>query len=1082
MSDPSYVPVFYDDGGQTLRRGNSAVFVFRGDTLPEDSDYQLFVAGETALHYLWKNEPDYPLQYRKPEDALDSVHAWKAPYCVDLSNRKPSDNRADYRKLLYKKVFWPPSHSYVGYTPRDTPWKFGLSAAAKDLRIHPNGYIRMSVEVRLGTDIHRTEGSPDQSAVLDIPGGTYSWQRLSMPLEIPADKTASVGVFIEGYGYEGELYIESPVLESVEGYNFLPELMPSTPGCEKYEWTAMNLSRKEWPELRVALNGTLIHEGEVFERCHRRSEWTVDLGGADILAGENKLTFTVLSDYRSDYRDALPYSIYELGIISVPGGDVQIAAYPESAVSGDIAPVLIRTKKPGIQVSLDCDPGLTAEGSLSFPKPGLQVIPLRCGKPAVNAAFRICGPGGPVLSGTIRRIVERKPDGVVTGTGDMLYVNQNDRDFADFFTWYCASHIGNLLTIRPAYRWSGSRVLNPDAWKLLVPLLNQMGMRYAHMLDGRELPGISANPNAALLEGPGFLGRQLHERDGAQFYWGKQYAETENMAAEQHYDLEQRFFREQPENTYSQYSSINYASVQGRLWHYRRPDIPQDMEAAAAYSLDRLARGRYDATRHTGPSVMFKYFYQAGFEWTGAETMYTSMEPQMAFLRGAARGYNKTSIGVHHAVQWASSPHDTEERFRRYRLALYVSYIQGATEINTEEGLWHMEQWYSYHNRFGKACRGHLKQQQDFYRWVSTHSRTGSFHAPIAFLHGRLDGWHGFGANMPWGLFDIQDCDAEKSWDLLRFFYPLSRPGDTLYIPDCPVKAVGYYTGTPRGNIDALPVEADLSRFREYKVLSFLGYNRAEKEDLDRLWAYVSGGGTLVMGWPHLAVTTDRRELEQYRHHYLSHALTDYLGGTPDFTEAETPQGPLHAFAGISPAGETLEKTADGIPLIQRYSIGGGALYFINVREYPAAAAARPLYEKVLTRLSDERIRDEPCFIRCGNDVQFSIYDQDDGSRHLYVLAVDWYNEPDTPRRADLLIGGSAYELRLPFGVLLKIVVSAQAGAWALSEDGEVLSVTEDGFSAQGMGIVDFQYASGGILKTKRLDFTQEPVQHIRMG
>ena len=204
------------------------------------------------------------------------------------------------------------------------------------------------------------------------------------------------------------------------------------------------------------------------------------------------------------------------------------------------------------------------------------------------------------------------------------------------------------------------------------------------------------------------------------------------------------------------------------------------MEFAYNECLERINSQRFGVKRHTGPAATFKYMLEGGYEWVGAETMYGTMEPLMSFLRGATLDRNITSLGVHHALQWSSSPEDAPEHVRRYRLALYVSYMQGATEINSEEGLFHLEEYYSNFNRFSKACIEHKEQQKDFYRYVSTHTRRGKFYTPLAIIHGRYDGWHGFGRNSTWGWQGITDTDAEKSWDMLSEFYPESNLGDSL--------------------------------------------------------------------------------------------------------------------------------------------------------------------------------------------------------------------------------------------------------------------------------------------------------------
>lgn len=451
----------------------------------------------------------------------------------------------------------------------------------------------------------------------------------------------------------------------------------------------------------------------------------------------------------------------------------------------------------------------------------------------------------------------------------------------------------------------------------------------------------------------------------------------------------------------------------------------------------------------------------------------------MAFLRGAARSTGQPSIGVHHAVQWSSSPHDTPARYRRYRLALYVSWMQGATEINTEEGLWRIEEYYSYFHRFTEACRNHLKQQQDFYRFVASHQRTGTFHAPMALLHGRYDGWHAFGPNQPWGLYEVKDCDAEKSWDLLRVFYPQSKPGAALYVHGCPEKAVGYHTGTPRGNIDVLPVEGEGSLFENKASLAFMGYNCAQAEDLDKLMDYVRAGGTLLLGWAHLSTTTQRAQVEAYDHQYIDHPLAALLGGAPQFRQDTAHGQPIWVNTKV-PAAAVVQATSDsGMPLLVRVPHGQGSVVLLNAREYPAHPGVRPVYEQALEQLSDQALARQPARVICGDDVQYTVFEQPDGSHHLYVLAVDWFRAPEAPRNATLILGGHQHPFTLPFGVMLKIVAQGQLAAWADSEEADVLALSDKGITVQGTGKATIRMIRDGRAIQKVVDFAQAPVQEI---
>ena len=130
--------------------------------------------------------------------------------------------------------------------------------------------------------------------------------------------------------------------------------------------------------------------------------------------------------------------------------------------------------------------------------------------------------------------------------------------------------------------------------------------------------------------------------------------------------------------------------------------------------------------------------------------------------------------------------------------------------------------------------------QRIFNRYLSTHSRTGRFYTPTALLHGRYDGWNGFNQPYLWGMANLPVGEAEKSWKLLKLFYPLNHVvqtgmAKTGYIPEDNDQPFGCYSGTPRGNVDVIPVENGL--FPEYKLLCFAGYNAAEPQDLDTVYA-----------------------------------------------------------------------------------------------------------------------------------------------------------------------------------------------------------------------------------------------------
>jgi hypothetical protein len=267
---------------------------------------------------------------------------------------------------------------------------------------------------------------------------------------------------------------------------------------------------------------------------------------------------------------------------------------------------------------------------------GLNALHLVCDTPANGLSFTL---NGETL--TIPRCVEREPDGVLTGTGDLLYIPVQSECFKNYLKWYLSAHVGNMLTIRPSYRWNGTRVMNAPLYRETASFLDAMGMHYAHMLDGRELPGCNLNPTVAELDTPHFLGRQKHELDGQFAYWGEREV-TGNLSEQMFYDLYLRMDRIYSERMHHRYIPENVHYTAGRQLIFRSPMYPDTMKEASEQFVQRLRASRNGDSRHTGPSTLFKYFYQAGYTWVGAELMYSTTELTIAALRGANLVYRSS--------------------------------------------------------------------------------------------------------------------------------------------------------------------------------------------------------------------------------------------------------------------------------------------------------------------------------------------------------------------------------------------------------------------------------------------------------
>lgn len=1055
------------DNDICLRTGKSYTHQFE----IEDANAadRIFFTGEVGVFYGWKTEPDYKYLYRRLDDSLSSTEANRAQYALDMS----ADN-FNYPKIAHKKIVWWPRFYGGGLN-----WEFGLSAKAEELKICEGGYLHFLIEVRFlknGVDKRIAYTEPDVTAKIDIPEGSYDWQDLMIPVEFQAGQVANVCVYLEGKNYSGRVFCELPFLRTTGGgANLLADFTTFTEKKPEFNWIGVNLSKKETPSFKIELNGVTIHDGEIFERCHRYSEWEVTIPEGVAKKGLNTITFT----HTSDYRDAPPYNLHEIGLVSVRR-DTLISC-PEVVSAGEPFAVLVKTKKDNVEYKLENAPEcVRAVSPLVCGEAGLNVLHLVCDKPQNDISFTLACDDIKAEC-HISRCVIREDDGVCTGTGDAVYINQNDTDFENYLSWYVSNNIGNLITFRPTYRWSGSKAADGRLWRKTADLLDELGMKYVHMLDGREHQGGDANPTYAEMDSKHFQGRQTHELDGQFVYWGMGGTadSTNNVNEQMFYDLFVRMFMKDPRRTNMRFTPDTYKAAAGKLEICRDYSVKRDMEAMSNFVVNGLAACRYDSTRHTGPATLFKYFYQAGYSWTGAELMYGTTEVTNSVLRGAAKVYGGKK-GAHLATQWSTTPHDTVEHAKRYRLALYTSYMEDLDDINTEEGLWRMEEYFADHNRHGIACLSHLKQHQDFYKYLATHTRSGRFYTPVSFLHGRYDGWKLFGAkNSTWGRLDCPYTDAENAWDMLDAFYPQSKTG-AIYRHGCPKdKPIGHYSGTPKGSIDVIPIEA--KDYSEYPLLCAIGYNKALDEDMDKLSAYVSGGGKLFIGLPQLSVTTFRADIEHYNLTYTEHPFAKLIAPDISFVEDTYEGKTVHVCPSVPEDAAVLTATDGGNALIYELCVGQGRITVLNTLEYAGNPAIYGVVKNTLAALGAEQFDSESVWAEGDDAVQFTAYKQENGDMHFYFLSTDWYNADEPDHTAHLRVGAHKYDLDISFGRMIKAVVSGDVAAWFDCEECDVLEIVDGTVKTQGCGKAILYIAKDGERCEVEVDFTDASVVEVKI-
>lgn len=1036
-----------------IKAGSHLAFTFHTDFLNADADqchFKLRLRGRNGLPAAWLYEGGIPYLYRDIDDSLsDETHHSRF-------SLKIKANGENFPRRAYYKLLCPPAINSQFDVPDsgDADWNFHCLVKTEGFTVAPQGRAEIRFERYLqkeGRDIRDISGAPDETIVIPLPEGTQDWTSLSKKIYID-DATACILITIAVEHADGTIWLEDPSLRNSLAFSVIPDFDLTNHYHPFLNWMGENLSQREWATLQAVVNGTKIAPQDLFQRCHCGSENELTIPDGLIKNGENRLELHNVSDYFHPE----PYVLSRAELLWETIKPVRIISAPEYPVKNRDFAVLIQTEQPNTLVSVTADEGILTPGEVFCREAGLHVLTLSALEQGYHLNLEVSAQGQSD-SAVIERIVERADDHVITGTGDSIYIPQEIPDMEEFLCWYTSNHLGNLITYRPVYRWSGSRMLNPDTWKRLVSLLNQLKLSYCHIVDGRELPGLNANPTLELMDGEYFIGNQGHERDGAFYYWGQRGSTDNDTFFEEIWDR----ILVHPDFHYR----VPMDYTKERVYYCFNPVKPKNMQEAAEQFIRQFGIALKGIKRHTGPSTLFKYWFQAGLQVGGAELMYGPQEVVLSALRGASFAYNRKEFAAHLAVQWSTTPHDTPSRYRRYRLALFVSYLQGCHTINTEEGLYRIEENSAQLDRFSEACMRHADVQRDFLRFVETHSRRGKLISPVALLHGRYDAWVCFTRRNAWSHEgeEWKFNTPEESWDLINVFYPDSVL-NAIYRHPCPDSPQGYYSRTPYGTVDILPVEADLEKYQQYPAMAFLGFNTADEGQLSKLVSYVTEGGKLLLGWCHLFTDTDR---------------ADAIWGTPHPLEASSLLGAsLNGFMetedgltlGDLTLGDdvTVLEEKNGVPFLLKRTLGRGTIYFVNAREYPASPAVRPTYEKILAEFGQDAVREnsEKGWMSGFDTVETAVYDREDGHRIIYAINTDWWSADRTEAQTSLLLGENSYPTEIPRDKITVVTISDGIAAVTSDMETDVLEIqtNSDGFSVhlQGGDVSDFRiYAPG---------------------
>ena len=119
-----------DLSDEIIRKGETASYSFDGEGLNLGDHHRLYFTCEDRMHFALKDEPQTSKLYQLIDDSLDSEHARRRRFCLDLSCDAPKP----YPKRTMTKIMWMPNIDSIVHGATDE-WTFGIYARAENLKV-----------------------------------------------------------------------------------------------------------------------------------------------------------------------------------------------------------------------------------------------------------------------------------------------------------------------------------------------------------------------------------------------------------------------------------------------------------------------------------------------------------------------------------------------------------------------------------------------------------------------------------------------------------------------------------------------------------------------------------------------------------------------------------------------------------------------------------------------------------------------------------------------------------------------------------------------------------------------------------
>ena len=917
------------------------------------------------------------------DDNLDSTVTFKEKYSLFFKGNNDNFERYAYYRL--------PGNAFK---PGKT--KVILPVVKQNmLKISDNGNFGMELGIyfnKQGRNVNDVYDSPDSTIFIPLPEGDINnTKSIERVIDI-SENLACILIRVGGKHFEGECWLESPQFIQ-KGVNVcsMPFVRHADRKNDMNYWVGVNMTTRNWPLWSLKINDKEIFRENIFDRASNVADFYIPLPD-DINNGDRLELQLIKEKHRASYS----YSIRSVELIEESMREFEVISVPKYVAKGERFGILLETNNNNVTLNVKSSNTInTPSQTLFFENPGLHVVEMRADRAGERIDLSFSS-NAYKIDTFVTQVIDKLPDNIYLSSGDEIYIDKQYVPYNYFFKWYISHRVGNWYQFRPSYQWSGFRIANDTIIRHYVELLDRMRIPYAWQVEGRTLAGSKINPSLETLDTDMFMGKQAHENDGGYYYWRhfKYNGLYCDMAA-----------RARPYGgIFAKHRPIY--TDHGTFIHYD-PYGVNDMEEGARKFVDNLRYSKGESTRHTGPSTLFRYLYQAGYEWLGAEQMYGPEETILSSLRGASRAYNKKSFGTLHAMQWGSFPYTDPKHALRHYMSLAVAYMHGSSHLNTEEALWVDEYM---NDRYSESGKAHLFSQHQMLDYIETHTRRGDIKSNIAVIQGRNDAWKSFDRGLLWS----QESDKWKfnkaceSFDLLRVFYPKNK------LDACGPE--GWFTPTPYGTVDLLPVEAPLEVMNKYKAMIFLGWNTFSESDFTHIRDYVFNGGTLLLSAAHI-----NSELE--------------------------PDKPVRLPANDNVVREMLGNDYRNMKGKNVISYGSGKIIYFASASYPAENDIMKDYEDEMHKLGKMYANEEYSsgWVKNSDNVGFSVWDSSD-RRTIFLLNTDWESDAMI-HNAELVYGSSSFTIPVRRYNIETVHISHGVAVYGLSNTTDVISITDEGNS-----------------------------------